>query len=151
MNLLREADTHPFAAVRNGEATRLPDEAFALDDANNRTAPAYDYRLTNNSTTFTIDAPAPGLAVLTEAYVAGDFRVRVNGEPVKYFRVNHAFRGVNIPAAGKYVISYSYWPKHFTASLVMAGVGALLLGLWMTVTLRNPRAETVSSEGRMQP
>jgi hypothetical protein len=134
LEMLRQADSHPFAAVQNGDVTGLPDEAFASGEAKN--APARDYRLTSNTTTFTIDAPAPGVAILTETYVAGDFRVRVNGTPASYFRVNHAFRGVALPAAGKYVISYSYWPQHFTLSLLMAAFGALLLGGWMIVTFR---------------
>ena len=102
--------------------------------------PAHDYRLTNNTTTFTVDATAPGVAVLTEAYVPGDFRVTLNGAPADYFRVNHAFRGVRIPAAGKYVVSYSYWPRHFTLSLVMAAIGSLILIAWLIATFRRPRA-----------
>jgi hypothetical protein len=140
LEMLRQADSHPFAAVQSGDVAALPAEAFASGEANNANpvtvAPARDYHLTNNSTTFTIDAPAPGVAILTESYVAGDFNVRVNGTPVSYFRVNHAFRGVTLPAAGKYVISYSYWPKHFTASLLMAALGALLFGAWMMITFR---------------
>jgi uncharacterized membrane protein YfhO len=104
--------------------------------------PARDYRLTNNTTTFTINAPAPGVAVLTEAYVPGDFRVTLNGAPVDYFRVNHAFRGVRIRGPGKYVVSYSYWPRHFTLSLVMAAIGSLILIAWMITTFRRPRTST---------
>ena len=114
-------------------------EGFAsatLDSAaSSPVVPAHDYQLTNNTTTFTIDAPAPGVAVLTEAYLLA-ISTWVNGTPATYFRVNHAFRGVTLPAAGKYVISYSYWPKHFTVSLLMAAFGALLLGGWMIVTFR---------------
>ena len=98
--------------------------------------PAHDYGLTNNTTTFTVDATAPGVAVLTEAYVPGDFRVTLNGAPVEYFRVNHAFRGVRIPAAGKYVVSYSYWPRHFTLSLVMAAIGSLIFIAWLIASFR---------------
>jgi hypothetical protein len=140
LEMLRQADAHPFAAVQSGDATGLPAEAIASGEGNDvnsvAVAPARDYHLTNNTTTFTIDAPAPGVAILTETYVAGDFRVWVNGAPASYFRVNHAFRGVILPAAGQYVISYSYWPKHFTASLLMAGVGALLFAAWMIVTFQ---------------
>jgi hypothetical protein len=140
VQMLRQENSHPFAAIQNGEATGPTAEGFAsatLDGAaSSPVVPAHDYQLTNNTTTFTIDAPAPGVAVLTEAYLAGDFNVRVNGTPATYFRVNHAFRGVTLPAAGKYVISYSYWPKHFTVSLLMAAFGASLLGGWMIVTFR---------------
>ncbi|MEY2518443.1 MAG: hypothetical protein QOF24_202 [Verrucomicrobiota bacterium] len=140
LEMLRQADSHPFAAVQSGDVTGVPAEASASRESNNANpatiSPARDYHLTSNTTTFTIDAPAPGVAILTETYVAGDFSVRVNGAPANYFRVNHAFRGVNLPAAGKYLISYSYWPKHFTASLLMAVLGALLLGGWMIATFR---------------
>ena len=61
------------------------------------------------------------MAVLTEAYLTDDFIVRMNGIRGGYFRVNHAFCGVKIPAAGTYVISFSHWPKHFTISLWLAG------------------------------
>ncbi|MEY2494805.1 MAG: hypothetical protein QOJ45_1297 [Verrucomicrobiota bacterium] len=140
VQMLRQEDSHPFAAVQKGERTGLTDEALifgnSVSAAPSLVVPARDYQLTNNTTTFTIDAPGPGVAVLTEAYLAGDFRVSVNGAAADYFRVNHAFRGVALPAAGKYVISYSYWPKHFTVSLLMAAFGALLLGGWMIVTFR---------------
>ncbi|PYI94256.1 MAG: hypothetical protein DME97_01990 [Verrucomicrobia bacterium] len=140
LDLLRQADSHPFAAAQAGDAT-VPDvERTAVAPA--AAIPAHDYRLTNNTTTFTVDAPAPGVAVLTEAYVPGDFRVTLNGAPVDYFRVNHAFRGVKIPAAGKHVISYSYWPRHFTLSLVMAAIGSLLLLLWLIVSFRRARPMT---------
>ncbi|MEN3369763.1 MAG: hypothetical protein V7609_1906 [Verrucomicrobiota bacterium] len=152
LEMLRQADSHPFAAIQSGDVA-LPAEALASGEANDANpaaaAPARDYRLTNNSTTFTIDAPAPGVAILTETYVAGDFRVRVNGTPASYFRVNHAFRGVILPAAGKYVISYSYWPKHFTASLLMAGFGALLLVAWTLVTFRRPAQALPARENEL--
>lgn len=137
LELLRQADSRPFAATQASDTT-LPDvERTATAPA--AAIPAHDYRLTNNTTTFTVDASAPGVAVLTEAYVAGDFRVTVNGAPADYFRVNHAFRGVRIPAAGQYVVSYSYWPRHLTLSLEMAAIGSLILIAWLTTTFR-PRA-----------
>jgi hypothetical protein len=148
VQMLRQEDSHPFAAVQKGETTGLTAEALipgnSVSAPTSLVVPARDYQLTNNTTTFTIDAPGPGVAVLTEAYLAGDFRVSVNGAAADYFRVNHAFRGVALPAAGKYVVSYSYWPKHFTASLLMAGLGAILLGAWMIVTFRRagPAPET---------
>ena len=98
-------------------------------------SPARHYKLTNNTTTFTVDAPSAGAVVLTEAYIGGDFIVRLNGAPCNYFRANHAFRGILIPAAGTYEVSFSYWPKHFTASLVMFGFGALLLAAWVAAIL----------------
>jgi hypothetical protein len=138
LDQLRQADSHPFAATQAGDVT-IPNVVQAAPAP---AIPAHDYRLTNNTTTFTVDATAPGVAVLTEAYVAGDFRVTLNGAPVDYFRVNHAFRGVRIPAAGKYVVSYSYWPRHFTLALIMAAIGSLILIAWLIAAFRRPRATT---------
>jgi hypothetical protein len=140
LDLLRQADSHPFAAAQTGDRS-APDMGRTVA-APAAAIPARDYLLTNNTTTFTINAPAPGVAVLTEAYVRGDFRVTLNGAPVDYFRVNHAFRGVQIRGPGKYVVSYSYWPRHFTLSLVMAAIGSLILTAWMITTFRRPRAST---------
>jgi hypothetical protein len=134
---LRQADSHPFAAAQAGDAALPGGEPTAT-----AAVPAYDYRLTNNTTTFTVDATAPGVAVLTEAYVPGDFQVTLNGTPANYFRVNHAFRGVRIPAAGNYVVSYSYWPRHFTLSLAMAAIGSLILIAWLIASFRRPRVGT---------
>jgi hypothetical protein len=133
--LLQKADSTPFAAIQSGEAP-IPTSGQVAP-----VVPARDYRLTSNTTTFTVDAPGAGVAVLTEAYVADDFRVTVNGAPADYFRVNHAFRGVKIPAAGKYVVTYSYWPRHFTLSLIMAAFGALVLILWLFAIRRLGHAQ----------
>jgi len=129
LELLQKANSVPFAAAQAGEVT-VPGNPSA------EPIPAHDYRLTTNTTTFTVDATASGVAVLTEAYVPGDFRVTLNGAPVEYFRVNHAFRGVSIPTAGKYVVSYSYWPRHFTLSLAMAAIGSLILIAWLIASFR---------------
>jgi hypothetical protein len=134
LEMLRGADSHPFAAVHKSGAP--------VSNAQPAAVSARDYRLTNNTTTFTIDAPSAGVAVLSEAYVPDDFRVTVNGAPADYFRVNHAFRGVQIPAAGSYTVSYSYWPRHFTLSLVLAAIGAAILIAWTLMTFRRPRAIT---------
>ena len=74
-----------------------------------QTVAAKQYALTNNTTSFNVDAPQAGVIVLTEPYVEHDFHLRVNGREADYFRVNSAFRGVFLPQAGKYHLSFSYW------------------------------------------
>lgn len=129
LRLVNERPGRPLAAVQNGgvgspnEAQLPPVTAGVVA----KVSPGINYKLTNNTTTFTIDAPGGGIAVLTEAYVGRDFIARINGVQCDYFRVNHAFRGIKIPGPGRYEISFSYWPKHFTASLLMSGAGAVLL------------------------
>jgi hypothetical protein len=138
VEMLHQQKSHPFAAEQtSGENVAATTSSAAI--------PAQDYRLTTNTTTFTIDAPAAGIAVLTEAFVADDFRVTLNGAPAEYFRVNHAFRGVRIPAAGRHVVSYSYWPRYFTLSLVMAAIGFMVLAGWSVVTFRRTRVEPATT------
>ena len=53
-----------------------------------------------------------------------------------YFRVNHAFKAVAIPSAGEWTIALSYRPRRWTFSLVLAGVGLMIVaglvvgGVW---------------------
>lgn len=100
------------------------------------TVAARDYVLAPNSTTFTVDAPGAGFAVLQEAWVPGAFRVTLNGKPAEVVRLNHAFKGVRLPAAGEWRVRFTYRPASFgsaltlfAATLVLAAAGgaALLL------------------------
>ncbi len=116
----------PFATVQAGEKN-VP---VVASDPNHRTIrAATNYRLTANTTTFVVDAPEPGVAVLTETYYPGDFRVTIDGRPTDYFRVNHAFKGVAIDRAGRHEITFAYWPEHFTLALELAAAGVILLAL----------------------
>jgi hypothetical protein len=129
--LIVSGDGRPFAAAQRGEP--VPPALLGALEGRSFNA-ARDYRLEPNRTTFTVEAPGPGVAVLLETYYLDDFEVSLNGKPVDYFRLNHAFRGVALPAAGTYEISFNYWPEHFTAALWAALAGALALlggGLWL--------------------
>lgn len=92
--------------------------------------PARDYVLTANTTSFTVDAPGPGVVVLTESYMARDFRLTLNGRPATYFRVNHAFKGAIVPAAGSWAFHYEYRPARWTMAWVCATAGVLL---WLAI------------------
>ena len=73
------------------------------------------------------------MAVLTENYLKDDFRATLNGQPVPYFRVNHAFKGVRIPSAGVWDVTFTYRPRHWTIAWICAAVGMLLavsFGIW---------------------
>ncbi len=124
--LIRKGDGRPFAAIQIGE-TDAP--ALPSDLAHRAIRPATAYRLTANTTQFTIDAPTAGVAVLTETYYPGDFRVKIDGRPEPYFRVNHAFKGVAITRSGRHEIVVSYWPRHFFAALALCAIGWVLLGV----------------------
>jgi hypothetical protein len=115
----------PLAAVQSTDA-----EAVAATGGlhgSGAVVPARGYALTTNATRFTVSAPGPGVAVLAEAYLPGDFRATLNGRPVSYFRVNHAFKAVEIPAAGDWTVKFEYVPARLGLSIVLAVVGLALL------------------------
>jgi hypothetical protein len=132
---IQEADGQPIAGVA---ATEAPARATTGAPAGRVTAAARDYELTTNRTTFTIDAPRAGVAVLTEAFMRDAFRVTINGAPATYFRVNHAFKGVVLPAAGQYRITFQYRPPLLPLALGLSAAG-LLLGLAGLSFARHPR------------
>jgi hypothetical protein len=88
-----------------------------------RTTSATDYVLTPNSTSFRVKADAPGLAVLSEGFVERDFQATLNGQAVPYLRVNHALKGVLIPAAGDWTVRFVYHPVNWAASWVVGLLG----------------------------
>ncbi|MEO6568793.1 MAG: hypothetical protein ABIO94_08515 [Opitutaceae bacterium] len=122
--LVRSGDRRAFAAVQVDEKISTSLSSTLSDRV---VTPAQNYRLTSNTTSFTVEATAPGVVVLTEAYYPEDFRVTLNGAPVPFFRVNHAFKGVMIPAAGHYEVKFSYWPQYFDTALGLSGAGLILL------------------------
>jgi hypothetical protein len=122
--LVNQRDRRPFATVQNTEAS-IP--SLSSEFAGRIVKPARDYRLTGNTTAFTVEASGPGVAVLTEAFYRDDFRVTLNEKPTTYFRVNHAFKGVYLPAAGTYHIVFEFHPPWLDRSLVLAALGLLLL------------------------
>ena len=111
IDLLKKSDGTPFAGIPREELdtqTELAKLAGTSTTLTNRKAtPATDYVFTNNTTSFKINAPGPGVIVLTEAYVQEDFQVRLDGKPANYFRVNSAFKGLFVPKAGNYLVSYT--------------------------------------------
>lgn len=147
--LVRNNPSHPLAALPPGaNIANLP--PTPPSQLNNIVVPALGYRLTTNTTKFTIEAPRAGLAVLAENYVAADFRACLNGKPVPYFQVNQAGKGIAIPAAGKYEITFEYWPERLPLGLIlMAGglLGGAILLSWRIYTKRMQMAALQDSRG----
>ena len=74
--------------------------------------PAEEYKLTTNTTSFTVKATGPGFIVLTEAYERNNFHATLNGDRVPYIRVNHAFKGDSCRLlAGTYRVEFEYYPR----------------------------------------
>ncbi len=128
--LVRNGDGRPFAAIQASDRVQAP--ALPSDLAGRTVVPAVNYHLTANTTSFDVSAPGPGIIVLLETWMKDDFRVEINGHPTSYLRLNHAFKGVAVDAAGTYRVTFSYWPHHFTIALVLGGAGLALIGaIWL--------------------
>jgi hypothetical protein len=133
VQLLREHRS-PFAAVQSNDADARA-ILLGLGSLTDRAAvgpavPAHAYHLTANTTSFQVRAPGPGVVVLTESFMPGDFVATLNGSRARYFRVNHAFKGVLIPAPGDWEVRFEYRPARWRLSLALSAAGGLvLLGL----------------------
>ncbi len=122
----------PFAATQLGDA-HAEELLEGLPDQRGTIVPAETYRLTPNTTTFTVTAQGRGIVLLGEAYEPQDFRAFLNGEPTPYFRANHMYKGLVIPEAGTWTVRFEHRPAMWTASWALASVGALILaaaGVW---------------------
>ena len=137
---IRAAEGRPFAAVQRSDpgvaAARL---ALPREAATRTIAAATNYRLTENATRFTVRASGPGVIVLTEVFWPGDFRAEVNGRKAQILRLNHAFKGVRVDAAGDYTVEFRYVPKNWPRNLALCGVGAALLAVIVGYLLRPAR------------
>ena len=129
-DFLRQAETagRPIAAVQSSDREAV-EATRALMAPSGATIPARDYVLTVNTSRFTIVAPRAGIAVLGETFLPGEFRATLNGTPVHYFRVNHAFKGVFIPSAGKWTIEFQHRPRRWNLSLALAGLGVVMVAI----------------------
>ncbi len=137
---LKRGDGRPFAAMQNPDLVAQPMlRALNRDLASRAVAPAKNYRLTENTTAFDVHATGPGVIVLSETVWPGDFRVEVNGTKRPVLRLNHAFKGVAVDAAGDYRVTFRYWPRNFTLLLGLSGLSAFLLAASFFLAWRRPR------------
>ena len=77
--------------------------------------------------------------VLTEVDIPGDVHVEVNQQLEDVFTVNHAFRGVEIPDAGDYQITFTYRPALWNFALTLSGCGLLILVMMVIFFSQNKR------------
>jgi hypothetical protein len=123
-----QRNRQPFAAVAVAD-WKVLDSRLSPNQSGRTVRPAFNYELTTNRTEFTVDAPGPGVIVLTESYYPKDFVVTVDGEPTNYFRVNHAFKAVSVDIGGRHHVVFTYRPHRLTLALDLglAGLGLLVL------------------------
>lgn len=142
VRLIRERSPGPpFAAIQAGDdLPSMPADHAATSDGD--IIAGTDYVMEPNCTSFSITAPQRGIVVLQEAWLPKDFIVELNGKPVPYFRVNHAYKAVLVPEKGEYRIAFCYWPNGFTLTLVLALLGLAIFAMlcWLLVR-KNQTAE----------
>lgn len=139
VGLVANGDGRPFAAIQTSDVG--DDGRFGLlRRMGDRTVkPADGYALTERTTRFTVHATGPGVVVLNEAYWPGYARAEVNGAQARIIRLNHAFQGLVIGAAGDYVVTFRYGPRLFGVSVGIAAVGLGLLVLSLAALRRDNR------------
>jgi hypothetical protein len=134
---IQGAAGRPFAAIQSRDRWSLPELVRRSPDPMGQAIiAARRYTLTNNSTSFDIEAPRPGVVVLSETWLKDDFEATVDGKPVPYFRVNHAFKGVYIDLPGSHRVGFRYWPRYFTLSLWLSVIGMLFTFASVFISLR---------------
>ena len=128
MALLEKGDGRPFAAAQASDsATCRALGGMTRDSLDGRVAiAATDYRLTENSTSLSVDAPSAGIVVLTEAYWPGYPHVRIDGRRAAVLRINHAFQGFLVDP-GHHRIIVEYGPRNFGWLLGAAGASLFIL------------------------
>lgn len=130
-------DGRPFAAAQRKSAADTPaPPTLAPELAGRAIVPASEYRLTENTTSFTVRASTRGVIVLTETFWPGDFRAELNGRKAPVLRLNHAFKGVAVEAAGDYRVTFRCVPKNFPRNLLLSALGAVLSAASLILALR---------------
>jgi hypothetical protein len=145
-DFLRQAGTagRPIAAVQSSDREAV-EATRAFTTPSGATIPARDYTLTVNTSRFTVVAPGAGLAVLGETFLPGEFHATLNGAPVPYFRVNHAFKGVVIPSAGEWTVEFRHQPRRWMLSLFMGGAGLLTVASLVAGAVTPARSRRINA------
>jgi len=111
-----------FGELLTGRNDIAPNEAGRLAQITEETKTViYENTLVEIET----DIPQPGFLCLSDAFYPG-WKAYVDGEPVKIYRANYAFRGVPVPE-GKHTITFVYRPPRFYIGLLISGAALLVI------------------------
>jgi hypothetical protein len=127
VNYLSEYGRHPFIALPSEEIGKQPG-LQQLETTNPAAiSPAFNYRLSVNSTAFDVRAPSAGVVCLTEGQ-AKDFTATANDESKEVLTVNRAFKGIYLDRPGDYHIQFTYRPRHWrlACALFWSSMGVII-------------------------
>lgn len=91
------------------------------------------------------DLPAPALVVLSDQWDPG-WRGRIDGQDVRIHRVDHAIRGVVVPA-GRSSLVFTYRPASFRAGVWTAAFAGIGWVFWIGQVLRRSRRNVRRDRG----
>jgi hypothetical protein len=107
-----------------------------------RAKPAVSARVRETKVSVLVTTDAPGVLVLADPWYPG-WRVSVDGRGSELLRVDHAFRGVRVPA-GTHRVVFTYQDRRMQGGAILALVtGMILIGWWLVRGRRPPRQPTV--------
>ena len=119
LSRLAAADFKPREVAYVESPVNLPEKCEGTARISQETPVAIDVSL---------EMTTPGLVVLTDRWDPG-WNARYNGARVPMLRVDHALRGVVVPA-GVGNLQFRYEPLSFTRGLQFAALSALILLFW---------------------
>jgi len=100
---------------------------FAVGDSalySNVLVPKQDY--TAHGFNIYTNAIQDGFLVVSEIYYPQGWEVYIDGEKSKVWQVNHALRGVAVPA-GKHIVRFEFHPPENSAGIVVSWISILLI------------------------
>lgn len=145
VHLIKEGDGRPFVAIQAPSDSLQT--ASVPDKWKNRViVPGTQYNLRSSRTSFTVDCPKAGFALLLEKWMPDSFRAWVDGVPAEVLRVNHCFKAVRIPSAGVHRVEFQYHPKPFFQFvwLFWLGLGLYIAGIGWFVFSKRSKAGVVA-------
>ena len=140
LTLMGTNDFNPRRIAYVERVVALPDEcrgqASILDELPRRVS-------------ISLEMQTPGLVVLADLWDPG-WRAKLNGRPMEVLRVNHAIRGVVVPA-GHGTLEFSFTPTSFTWGVGLMLVGFAVLAIWIGFARSSHLAAPPQSAGVFRP
>jgi hypothetical protein len=114
-NILRAVTAPEFSP---GHVVYLPAEAQPFVTARETPARTESIRFSDHRGEIVVEAAAAALAVVSQSYYH-PWKVRVDGQPARLWRANHAFQAVEVPA-GRHAVQFVYRDTLFISGTIVS-------------------------------